>query len=155
MNKKEGKIEYLRIKEYKNNLIFKSVEEFHEELLSIENEDLRLIEYNDFNKEKIFLLKKQLDKIIKEKKNNNMIYNSNLKVNLNELNNLKERYYSLNSLFQNLENNKNINKSKNKHKNKTDNKKRNKSANITYKKAEVKKADKKLLYLKINKIFNN
>ena len=154
MNKKEGKSEYLRIKEYKNNLIFKNAEEFHEGLLSIEKEDLRLIEYNDFLKEKIFWLKKELDKVIKEKNKNNNIFNSNLRTNLNELHHLKQRHSTLESTFKYLEKNKNINKYNNRSNNKIKNKKRNKSANITYKKAEVKKADKKLLYLKINKIFN-
>ena len=154
LNKKEGKSEYLRIKEYKNNLIFKNAEEFHEGLLSIEKEDLRLIEYNDFLKEKIFWLKKELDKVIKEKNKNNNIFNSNLRTNLNELHHLKQRHSTLESTFKYLEKNKNINKYNNRSNNKIKNKKRNKSANITYKKAEVKKADKKLLYLKINKIFN-
>ena len=152
LNKKEGRSEYLRIKEYKNNLIFKDAEDFHEGLLSLEKEDLRLIQYNDFIKEKIFWLKKELDKVIKEKNKMINIYNYNLRINLNELNQLKQRHIVLELIIKYLENNKNNIKFNNKQNIK--NKKRNKSANIFSKRKEIKKADKKILYFKINKLFN-
>ena len=158
LNKKEGKNEYLRIKEYKNSLIYRNYEEFNDRLLSIEREDLRLIEYNDFIKEKIFWLKKELDKATKEKKALLNIYNYNLQINLNELNRLKQRYSTMKEIIQNLEKNKNSNKSNNKINNKNNykekSKKRNKSAFIVSKKNKVKVFGKKELYIKINKLFN-
>ena len=146
LNKKEGKSEFLRIKEYKNNLIYKNAEEFNDRLLSIEKEDLRLIEYNDFIKEKIFWLKKELDKVIKEKNKIINIYNYNLQINLNELNHLKKRYSAMNGIIQNLELNKKIYKEKIK--------KRYKSASHFSKNNKIKIANKKILYMKIIKIFN-
>ena len=146
LNKKEGKSEYLRIKEYKNKLIYKNAEEFNDGLLSIEKEDLLLIEYYNFLREKNFWFKKELDKVIKEKQKMNNIFNYNLQINLNELNHLKNRYSVMNKINQNLKNNKNIHKGKIK--------KRNKSAYPFYKNIKTKITSKKVLYSKINQIFN-
>ena len=150
LNTKEGKNEYLRIKKYKNNLIYKTVEEFNDRLLSIEREDLRLIEYNDFIKDKIFWFKKELDKATEEKNKMNAIFNYNLQINLNEINQLKLSYNVMQGIIQNLKNKKYFYKSNSKE----NNKKRNKSASILSKKIKNKIADKKMVYTKINKIFN-
>ena len=150
LNKKDGKKEYLRIKKYKNEPIYKTADEFNDGLLSIEKEDLRLIEYNDFIKEKIFWFKKELDKATKDKNKMYDIYKYNLQINLNELNQLKQRYSSMKTIIKNLKNNK-INKNKN---NKEKNSKRNKSASIFTKRNKNQITNKKILYTKINKLFN-
>ena len=99
LNKEEGKKEYLRIKEYKNNLIFKTAEEFHERLLLIEQEDLRLIENNNYSQEKLYQLKKELEKVMQENKESNTIYKNNLEKRQNEIQELKNYKISLEEMI--------------------------------------------------------
>ena len=151
LNKREGKKEFLRIKEYKNQLIYKNAEEFNEALLSIENEDLRLIEYYDYIQDKIYQFKKQLDKEKEEKINRDNMFNITLNNKLNELRQLKERCISLEISINSSKKTKSNNSNNN---NKEIIKKRNKSASITIKKNQMKKNDKQILISKINKLFN-
>ena len=146
LNKKEGKEEYFRIKEYKNNLIYKNVEEFNDALLLMEKEDLRLIEYHDFIQAKIYEFKKELEKAKKEKINMNNIFQYNQNLKLNELNQLKNRYFAMEAIIKSLQDNKNITKKTNEKI-----KKRNKSANIISKSS---KNYRKILLNKINNLFN-
>ena len=150
LNKREGKKEYMRIKEYKNNLIYKSAEEFYEALLSMENEDLRLIEYYDYIQGKINSFQKELEKEKKEKIIRDNMYNYTLNNKLNELSQLKNRCFALETSINNWKKNKNNNNNNNKE----IIKKRNKSACITTKKIQNKKNNKMTLISKINKLFN-
>ena len=88
LNKNEGKEAYLKIKGYKNHLIYNIVD-FNDRISSLERENLRLIVYSTDLNYKIKGMKKQLDKVIEQ---NNKIfddYNYNLNVKLNELDRLK------------------------------------------------------------------
>ena len=164
LSKEENKMEYLRIKEYKNNLIYKNADEFYERLQSIEQEDLRLIEKNDYTQEKLYQIKKELEKAKKEKQESNEMYYYNLEVKQNEIKRLKKSNSSMEEIINLLKNNskyKNVknenekndkNEEKEKEKEKEKIKKKKKSPYAFLEKKIINY--KKLLYVKINKLFN-
>lgn len=168
LSKEENKIEYLRIKEYKNNLIYKNADEFYERLLSIEQEDLRLIEKNDYTQEKLYQIKNELEKAKKEKQESNEMFYYNLEVKQNEIYRLKKYNSSMEEIINLLNNNskyKNVRDENNKENEKNEEKENVKKKEKTKKKIEkkIKLPDflekkiinyKKLLYIKINKLFN-
>lgn len=88
LNKTEGKEAYLKIKGYKNHLIY-NIDDFNDRISSLERENLRLIVYNTNLNYKIKEMQNQLDKVIEQ--NNKILddYNYNLNVKLNELERLK------------------------------------------------------------------
>ena len=160
LNKEEGKKEYLRIKEYKNKLIFKTAEEFHDRLLLIEQEDLRLIENNDYSQEKLYKLQKEFDKLMQEKKESNNIYKNTLEKKQNEIQELKNYKISLEEMIKIL---KESNKYKKEIKKKKSNSLINKGDDIIIKRKNnseytiIKKPIinyKKLLNIKITKLFD-
>lgn len=81
--------EYLRIRKYKNELIYKTPEQFNEALLNLENNNLKLINYKDNLKENIFFLKKEFNKTLKEKENLENYFNSKITNNESELKEIK------------------------------------------------------------------
>ena len=88
LNKKEGKEAYLRIKEYKNNLIY-NLEDFKDRMNSLQRDNLRLINYRTELNYKIQELKTQYNKVNEENNKIFEFYNYNLNKKLNELNRLK------------------------------------------------------------------
>ena len=77
--------EYQRIKKYKSKLIYSSPENFNEALLNIENNNLKLINYNDSLKEQLFILKKEYNKIKKEQDIIENSINTKIKYRENDL----------------------------------------------------------------------
>ena len=57
--------EYKRILNYKNNLIYKTVEEFKDRLISLEKGNLLLLQYKDILHSQLFKYKNELENIIK------------------------------------------------------------------------------------------
>ena len=55
--------EFERIKKYKEDLIYPTVDKFNEALINIENHNLKLIEYNDALRDQLFLYKKEYNKL--------------------------------------------------------------------------------------------
>jgi len=55
--------EFERIRKYKEDLIYPTVDKFNEALTNIENHNLKLIEYNDGLRHQLFLLKKEYNKL--------------------------------------------------------------------------------------------
>ena len=55
--------EFERIKKYKEDLIYPTVDKFNEALINIENHNLKLIEYHDVLRNHLFILKKEYNKI--------------------------------------------------------------------------------------------
>ena len=55
--------EFQRIRKYKADLIYPTVDKFNEALINIENHNLKLIEYNDALRNQLFLLKKEYNKL--------------------------------------------------------------------------------------------
>ena len=88
LNKKEGKEAYLRIKEYKNNLIY-NLEDFKDRMNSLQRDNLILINYRTELNYKIQELKTQYNKVNEENNKIFEFYNYNLNKKLNELNRLK------------------------------------------------------------------
>ena len=167
LSKEENKKEYLRIKEYKNNLIYKNADEFYERLQSIEQEDLRLIEKNDYTQEKLYQIKKELEKAKKEKQASNEMFYYNLEVKQNEIYRLKKSNSSMEEIINLLKNNnkyKNVqdenDKNEEEEKEKEKERKKEKEKIKKKKKSPYAFLEKKiinykiLLYVKINKLFN-
>ena len=88
LNKKEGKEAYLRIKEYKNNLIY-NLEDFKDRMNSLQRDNLRLINYRTELNYKIQDFKTHYIKVNEENNKIFEFYNYNLNKKLNELNRLK------------------------------------------------------------------
>ena len=88
LNKNEVKEAYLKIKGYKNNLIY-NIDDFNDRISSLEKENLRLIEYKTNLNYQIDELQKQLDKVIEQTNKILNDYNYNLNIKLNELDRLK------------------------------------------------------------------
>ena len=57
--------EYKRILNYKNNLIYKTPEEFKDRLISLEKGNILLLQYKDILHSQLFRYKKELENIIK------------------------------------------------------------------------------------------
>jgi len=166
LSKEENKAEYLRIKEYKNNLIYKNADEFYERLQSVEQEDLRLIEKNDYTQEKLYQFKQQLEIAKKEKQESNEMFYYNLEVKQNEIYRLKKSNTSMEEIINLLKNNNKYKNVENENENEKNNK--NEEKEKEKKKGKIKKKKKspyaflekkiinykKLLYVKINKLFN-
>jgi hypothetical protein len=57
--------EYKRILNYKNNLIYKTAEEFKDRLISLEKGNLLLLQYKDMLHSQVFKYKKELENIAK------------------------------------------------------------------------------------------
>jgi hypothetical protein len=164
LSKEENRKEYLRIKEYKNNLIYKNADEFYERLQSIEQEDLRLIEKNDYIQEKLYQIKQELDKAKKEKHESNEMFYYNLEVKQNEIYRLKKSNSSMEEIINLLKNNNKYKNDKNENEKNEENEEKEKEKE----KEKIKKKKKspyaflekkiinykKLLYVKINKLFN-
>ena len=164
LSKEENKKEYLRIKEYKNNLIYKNADEFFERLQSIEQEDLRLIEKNDYTQEKLYQMKMELEKAKKEKQESNEMFYYNLEVKQNEIHRLKKSNSSMEEIINLLKNNNKYKNDKNENEKNEENEEKEKEKE----KEKIKKKKKspyaflekkiinykKLLYVKINKLFN-
>ena len=159
LNKEEGKKEYLRIKEYINQLIYKTAEDFNDRLLSIEQEDLRLIEKNDYTQEKLYQFRQEFEMHMKEKFQSYINYKSILRKKKNELNILKNRNTAMEEIIKLL---------KESHKNKKENKNKKVSTRITKREDIIIKRRnnsecviikkpiinyKKLLIIKIGKLF--
>lgn len=66
-DRKDKSEEYKRILNYKNNLIFKTPEEFKDRLISLEKGNLTLLQYKDILNNQLFKYKRELDLLIKEK----------------------------------------------------------------------------------------
>ena len=175
LNKKEGKEAYLRIKEYKNNLIY-NLEDFKDRMNSLQRDNLRLINYRTELNYKIQELKTQYNKVNEENNKIFEFYNYNLNKKLNELNRLKinnstmeniiKIFHSLNYYYKNKNKEKTqfiINGNENEDsndkpitepisltitKNKT-----NKSKNKNKKKLNKKMA-KELLFIKVKNLYN-
>ena len=88
LNKKEGKEAYMRIKEYKNNLIY-NIDEFSDRISFLERENLRLIDYRTSLEYKVDEMRNQLKKITDENNKIFDFYNYNLSIKQNELDRLK------------------------------------------------------------------
>ena len=175
LNKKEGKEAYLRIKEYKNNLIY-NLEDFKDRMNSLQRDNLRLINYRTELNYKIQELKTQYNKVNEENNKIFEFYNYNLNKKLNELNRLKinnstmeniiKIFHSLNYYYKNKNKEKTqfiINGNENEDSNDkpitepialtiTKNK-QNKSKNKNKKKLNKKMA-KELLFLKVKNLYN-
>ena len=123
LSKEENKAEYLRIKEYKNNLIYKNADEFYERLQSVEQEDLRLIEKNDYTQEKLYQFKQQLEIAKKEKQESNEMFYYNLEVKQNEIYRLKKSNTSMEEIINLLKNNNKYKNVENENENEKNNKK--------------------------------
>lgn len=166
LSKEENKAEYLRIKEYKNNLIYKNADEFYERLQSVEQEDLRLIEKNDYTQEKLYQFKQQLEIAKKEKQESNEMFYYNLEVKQNEIYRLKKSNTSMEEIINLLKNNNKYKNVENENENEKNNKNEEKEKEKKKEKIKKKKKSpyaflekkiinyKKLLYVKINKLFN-
>ena len=175
LNKKEGKEAYLRIKEYKNNLIY-NLEDFKDRMNSLQRDNLRLINYRTELNYKIQELKTQYNKVNEENNKIFEFYNYNLNKKLNELNRLKinnstmeniiKIFHSLNYYYKNKNKEKTqfiINGNENEDSNDkpitepisltiTKNK-QNKSKNKNKKKLNKKMA-KELLFIKVKNLYN-
>ena len=66
-DKKDKIIEYKRIMDYKNNLIYKTPEEFYDRLISLEKGNLVLLQYKDILHSQLFKYKKELESLKKER----------------------------------------------------------------------------------------
>ena len=66
-DKKDKTIEYKRIMDYKNNLIYKTPEEFYDRLISLEKGNLVLLQYKDILHSQLFKYKKELESLKKER----------------------------------------------------------------------------------------
>ena len=55
--------EFERIRKYKEDLIYPTVDKFNEAVINIENHNLKLIEYNDILRDQLILLKKEYNKL--------------------------------------------------------------------------------------------
>ena len=87
-DKKNRADEYRRIINYKNNLIYKTPEEFKDRLISLEKGNLALLQYKDIINVQLFKYKKELESLKKERqqyeKDNQKFEEWNI-----ELNNIK------------------------------------------------------------------
>ena len=87
-DKKNRADEYRRIINYKNNLIYKTPEEFKDRLISLEKGNLALLQYKDIINVQLFKYKKELESLKKERqqyeKDNQKFAEWNI-----ELNNIK------------------------------------------------------------------
>jgi hypothetical protein len=166
LSKEENRKEYLRIKEYKNNLIYKNADEFYERLQSIEQEDLRLIEKNDYIQEKLYQIKQELDKAKKEKHESNEMFYYNLEIKQSEIKRLKKSSSSMEEIINLLKNNNKYKNVKNENEKNDQNEEKEKEKEKQKQKIKKKKKSpyaflekkiinyKILLYVKINKLFN-
>lgn len=93
--------EYERLKNYKNELIYKTPEQFNEALLNLENNNLKLINYLDHLRSQLFIFKKKLNYETEEKNNLDNYFNGKIKHNKNELNSIKS-IINMNSKYDNF-----------------------------------------------------
>ena len=86
--------EYERLNNYKIHLIYKTPEIFNEALLSLENNNLKLINYYDNIRNILFFLKKEFKKVKKEENDIDNYINNKINENKNEINSLKSTILS-------------------------------------------------------------
>ena len=86
--------EYERINNYKKILIYKTPENFHDDLLSLENNNLKLIYYYDNLRNILFSLKKEFRKIKKDENDLDNYIKNKTNENKNEIDSLKSSFLS-------------------------------------------------------------
>ena len=96
-----------KIKNYKNNLIYCSVEELKNVFIFFENKIIAMMEYAYNLRKKIFYIKKELLNIINYTKKNDIIYNNSLKIKQDEINKLNDEIKAKLRFKQNINTNNN------------------------------------------------
>ena len=96
-----------KIKNYKNNLIYCSVEELKNVFIFFENKIIAMMEYAYNLRKKIFYIKKELLNIINYTKRNDIIYNNSLKIKQDEINELNDEIKAKLRFKQNINTNNN------------------------------------------------